>query len=199
MRAVDWPAAPDGPEEDFSTFRSAIIVHDDTDESRRRRPLWFAVKFDSSRSRLVERLLKVISLDYKLFTVEHRRPRQRSTVRSWLPGYLFVEFDPLLDAWQQLHDVPGVTAVLGRPTPLPAAGDGSVADLVARCPVRLEPTGDGLESIARGSAVRVLTGTFAGDELRTVTWSERKRVRVLVMAFNRPVEIELRTRDVEVV
>jgi transcription antitermination factor NusG len=45
---------------------------------------------------------------------------------SWLPGYLFVEFDVVRDDWGQLKRIPGVIEILGAPTPLPEgqlAGD----------------------------------------------------------------------------
>jgi len=170
-------------------------ICEDTGSDRLREPWWYAVKFDAGRSRLLERLLKLVGLEYRMFVYEYHRPRQRSTTRSWLPGYFFVEFD-VDDRWRQLHEMPGVIAVLGR---IPTTGEGSIDDLVARCPVKVEPTGDGLESVPRGSQVRILRGTFADGELRAVTWSERKRLKVRVMAFNRAMEVELRTRDVEVV
>ena len=195
MRAVWQEVAIAGL--DPGTFSPVFwpAISEITDSDRLREPWWYAVKFDAGRSKLLERLLGLVGLDYRMFVYEYRRPRQRPTTRSWLPGYFFVEFDPG-DRWQQLLSMPGVITVLGR---IPNDGEGSIEDLVARCPVKVEPTGEGLESIPRGSQVRILSGTFAGNELRAVTWSERKKLRVNMMAFNRVMEVELRTQDVEVV
>jgi hypothetical protein len=68
-------------------FRPAI--RNDVDPDRVREPWWYAVRFNHSRSRVLEPLLKVIDLNYRLFTYEHQRPRRRPTIRSWLPGYFF--------------------------------------------------------------------------------------------------------------
>jgi transcription antitermination factor NusG len=161
-----------------------------------RKPSWYAVKFDATRTRLIELLMDMIGLDYRIFIYHHQRARRRPTIRSWLPGYFFASFDANRDGWYQIPKIPGVIEILGAPTPMP---DGALEDLAERCPTHVRPAGDELESIPRGAIVRVLRGSFAGDDIKTVTWSQRKRVKVLVMAFNRPMEVELRTKDVEVV
>src|SRR4051794_29777001 len=69
-------------------FRPAI--RNDVDSDRVREPWWYAVRFNHSRSRVLEPLLKIIDLNYGLFTYEHQRPRRRPTIRSWLPGYLIL-------------------------------------------------------------------------------------------------------------
>lgn len=199
MRAWRQEGAPDGIDLGYFSPEFYSAIDDEADSDRVRELWWYVVKFDVSRSRVLERLLRIVGLKYQIFVYEHHRPRRRPTIRSWIPGYFFVEFDINRDRWRQMLDIPGVMEVLGAPTALPAHGEGSVENLVSRCPVRVNPEGDELESIPRGTTVRILRGTFAGEELRTVTWSERKRVRVLLVFFNRVIEPELRTRDVEVV
>jgi transcription antitermination factor NusG len=82
-----------------------------------------------SRSRTATK--KIIDLNYRLFTYEHQRPRRRPTIRSWLPGYFFIEFD-MHDEWYQLNRVPGVIEILQRPLEAEL-----IDDLVERLPKRV--------------------------------------------------------------
>jgi transcription antitermination factor NusG len=172
-------------------FRSAIS--EDVDIHRVREPWWHAVRFNHSRARVLEPLLGVINLNYHLFTYEFQRPRRPPTIRSWLPGYFFIEFDMLHDAWGQLNRIPGVIEILKGPLEAEL-----IEDLVNRLPKRVMPSDNECESIPRGSQVRIKSGPFAGH-MASVTWSERKRVKILMMMFGTPKEIPLRTRDVEIV
>jgi transcription antitermination factor NusG len=149
--------------------------------------------FIHSRARVLEPLLGVINLNYRLFTYEYQRPPSPPTIRSWLPGYFFIEFDMLHDAWGQLNRIPGVIEIPKRPLEAEL-----IEDLVQRLPRRVSLASNECESIPRGSQVRVKSGTFAGHTA-SVTWSERKRVKILMMAFNRPTEVGMRTGDVEIV
>jgi transcription antitermination factor NusG len=92
-----------------------------------------------------------------------------------------------------LNRVPGVIEILKRPLEAEL-----IDDLVERLPKRVSAIVTECESVPRGSTVRIKTGTFEGHTA-SVTWSERRRVKVLMMAFNRPTEVEMRTRDVEIV
>lgn len=189
MRTWRQEAPTAGAEGFFSPFHPAI--HVSADPGRVREPWWHAVRFDYTRLPVLERLLDITRLDYRLFTYRLARPRRAPVVRSWLPGYFFVEFDDR-DAWRQLNLIPGVIEVLGT-----RLASGVVDDLVARLPQRPRPEGSD-ESIPRGTTVRVLAGMFQGHSA-PVVWSERRRVKILMMMFERPTEIELRTKDVEIV
>lgn len=192
MRAWWQEEADAGSDVGFSpVFRFAIC--ENVDPGRLREPWWHAVRFDSTRYRVIERLLGILGFEYRLFTYLHHRARRAPAVRSWLPGYFFVEFDAR-DEWRQLRDIPGVIQVFDD-APISSV---IIEDLVVRL---IDPAGDPAgecESLPRGSSVKILVGTFSGRQA-VVTWSERKRVRILMMMFERPMEIEFRTRDVEAV
>jgi transcription antitermination factor NusG len=172
MRAW-WAAAGSAP---IPEFRSAIS--EDVDINRVREPWWHAVRFNHSRARVLEPLLGIINLNYRLFTYEFQRPRRPPTIRSWLPGYFFIEFDMLHDAWGQLNRIPGVIEILKRPLEAEL-----IDDLVDRLPKRVNALVSECESVPRGSPVRIKSGTFEGHTA-SVTWSERKRVKIVMMAFS---------------
>jgi transcription antitermination factor NusG len=129
-------------------FRSAIS--EDVDINRVREPWWHAVRFNHSRARVLEPLLGVINLNYRLFTYEFQRPRRPPTIRSWLPGYFFIEFDMLHDAWVQIKRIPGVIEILKRPLEAEL-----IDDLVDRLPKRVNALVSECESVPRGSTVRI--------------------------------------------
>src|SRR3954447_23147772 len=69
----------------------------------------------SERNYVRQSSIGVINLNYRLFTYEYQRPPSPPTIRSWLPGYFFIEFDMLHDAWGQLNRIPGVIEIPKRP------------------------------------------------------------------------------------
>lgn len=158
-----------------------------------RLPRWYAVRFGKINENLMLRLLNMVDLPYRIFTYQHQVARRRETTRSWLPGYMFVEFD-IHDNWGQLLRIPGVIEILGDPTPL---DEGVVEDLVDRLPKKLPKNASGTV-IAIGSTVRILDGTFRGYEAKVIV-SNETYVTVLWMMFGHLREQVLKLSDVEVV
>jgi transcription antitermination factor NusG len=102
----------------------------------------------------------LVDLPFHVFSNRYRNAQQRETIRSWLPGYLFVEFDVARDDWGQLKRIPGVIEILGAPTPLP---EGQLEELISRLPTHLERTADDAV-IPVGAEVWITAGAFAGRE-----------------------------------
>lgn len=159
-----------------------------------RRPRWYAVRFGQINEALIVRLLNLVGLPYKIFTYQHQVGRRRATTRSWLPGYMFVEFDVLLDEWRQILRIPGIIEVLGDPTPLDY---GKIEELIERLPSRL-PKNDPGADILIGSTVRILNGVFR-DHVAKVCESGPNSVKLVWMMFERVITATLRPKDVVVV
>jgi transcription antitermination factor NusG len=159
-----------------------------------REPRWYAVRFGQISEPLVLRLLDLILLPYHIFTYQHQTGRHRTTTRSWLPGYMFVEFDPS-DNWRQLLLIPGVIEVLGSPTPL---ADGVIEDLLTRLPRRL-PKNTAHTVIPVGSAVRVKDGPFSGVEAKVIEIKDDDHVCAMWMMLGALREQVFRVADLEVV
>ena len=163
-----------------------------------RRELWYVLRYDPSKERVVTRLLDLIGQRYHLFLYEQRVPRSKPVLRPWLPGgYAFVSFDAARDRWQQVYGFPGVRGILGGPTPLPEDGRGSFDDLALRCPRRL-PKPEALSALAPGTRVRVTEGPCAGQE-GVVNRSTRQDAWFVGMMFGGFVEVRVALAHVKVV
>lgn len=160
-----------------------------------REPLWYVLKYVSGKERMLTWLLDHIRLPYQHLVYKQRVKRFKEPVeRCWLPGYMFLHCDIRRDNWGQVLRMPYALEVLGEPSPLAA---GLVDDLVLRLPMRPgKPTT--FSCIAPGTRVRFRKGAFA-DRIGPVTWSERRKLKVLLMIFNRPEEIMSDVSDVEIV
>lgn len=117
------------------------------------------------------------------------------TIKPFFRGYLFARFDREVDYWRPIASTAGVRRIFGtapeRPTPVPV---GVVEALIARS----APDGiiDGrssmvrLEAILVGEKVRFLEGPFA-DLTAVCTWSNSKRVRLLMEVMGGPQTVEI--------
>lgn len=135
------------------------------------------------------------------------RRRVRGTfedvVRPYFPGYIFVRLDLDHDDWGKVYGTRGVKNMI---PPLPAkpvrVPERAMKVLFDKC------NGDWVNSenidaalskvIPIGSTVRLLKGTFAGDEVK-VAWAEGDRVKVLMSLLGAEREVKLRADDVELV
>lgn len=157
-------------------------------------PSWYVLKYVAGKDKLLLRLLDHIGLPYKHLVYSVRVPRFKEMVqRPWLPGYLFLNFD-LRDNWGQVLRMPYALEILGMPTALPP---GLVADLELRLPLKLSKP-SAFSCIAPGTQVRFKRGAFQ-NHVGPVTWSERRKLKVMLMIFNTPKEIETILSDVEIV
>lgn len=99
-------------------------------------------------------------------TVQKRRGRAVEALRPLFTSYFFVTFDPARPEWRAVNTTPGVLRLVrfgsGFPQQVPSA---LVIGLMMRCDEAgvLRPP----EDLARGDAVRVVSGPFA-DFVATV-------------------------------
>jgi transcription antitermination factor NusG len=160
-----------------------------------REPRHFVLRYRPAIEPALLRALSFLKMDYVLLSFMYRLPRSRGTARrSWFPGYLFPCFDVRLDPWTHALRAPGVTAILGNPSPI----DTDVfTDMVARCPDGLLEQ-NALTVIPAGSEVEVTDGAFKGRH-GIVAASAGDMVWVELLVFARPTRAELKTRQVMVI
>ncbi len=126
------------------------------------------------------------------------------TERPYIPGYIFVQFDPVEDNhWPTINFVRGIQTLLYSANEKPARiRDAAMAVLLDRCNgdrVKAEDIDAALSKIVPiGSVVRVVAGSFEGFTGR-VEWSDQDRVRVLLSLFGRPTKAVMLSRAVELV
>ena len=195
-------AAPDGQDgraqaEEWTPTFIPAICHDPSGnrgDGVWRNPEWFVVRFEFHGARLFTRILQMMKLDYHHLQYEHRRRHKKPTLRSWLPGYMFVQTDLVRDYWQQLYEAPHFLGMLGGPTPI---SDHEMGILVASCPFRIAKTAPEA-CIPNGAKVKVLRGSYE-NHIATVIDSDRKTATVNIWMFNQMIPVALSRRDIQVV
>lgn len=162
---------------------------------------WFTLRYIVGREVGLLRLLRYVAMPHQHLTYYHRISRREAHTRAWFPGYMFLGFDSTYDNWMQVLRMPGAIEFLGEPSPLPA---GVVEDLALRLPQKLARPSK-LSCFAPGVRVRVKSDPrsdyphpLEGHEA-TVTWADRRSVKVIAMLFNRPTEVKLDASEVETV
>ena len=160
-----------------------------------REPRHFVLRYRPAIEPALLRALSYLNVEYVLLTFQYRLPRSRGIARrNWFNGYLFPCFDVRLDPWTHVLRAPGVTAILGNPSPL----DVDVFnDMVARCPSGLLEQ-NALTVIPAGSEVEVTDGAFKGRH-GIVAASAGDLVWVELLVFARPTRAELKTRQVQII
>lgn len=138
----------------------------------------------------------------KVYTQKIVRGARTWTERPYLPGYIFIRFDPVEDVtWPTINCVRGIQTLLysahEKPAPI---RDVAMAVLLDRCNgdrVKAEDIDAALLKVVPiGSDVRVAEGPFEGF-VGKVTWSDRDRVRVVLSLFGRKTPTLLSSKDVE--
>lgn len=162
----------------------------------RRHPEHYVLRFLSTETVPLLRSLNNAKLDWHQFTFEKITKRGNTVTRSWFPSYLFLHVDIALDPWQWVYMMPGVISVLGQPRPTPVGSaimqhlhDTLNAPLQIATPeMRIPP----------GTVIRIKGGMCDGIDGRVIK-TYRRSVDAIVMMFNRPVTVNARLDDVEVV
>lgn len=128
------------------------------------------------------------------FRKTRRHARRVDTVLAPVfPGYLFVRFDKLRDAWRSINGTHGVLHLVG-PSQMPhAMPEAAMAELLARCEKGVMRCV--LPDLNPGRQVRVASGPFA-DRLATIDQlDERGRVRVLLDILGGTASIGMELHD----
>jgi len=123
------------------------------------------------------------------------------TERPYIPGYIFVRFDPSEDVhWPKINYIRGIQSLLYSASEKPAPiKDAAMAVLLDRCNgdrVKAEDLDFALSKVFLvGTDVRVVDGTFS-ELVGRVLWSDRYRVKVLLSLFGRPTNVSLLSKHV---
>lgn len=141
--------------------------------------------------------------DFGVYLPLHVDPRTRR-IGPLFPGYLFVRFDVQRDAWGVIRSTRGVggliCSVAGRPFPLPEA---VIEDFIARTSARgvvddpgPGPLPDYVTPIPSGTRVLLASGAMIGLA-GICTWSDSKRVTLLMEILGRGVRVTIPRSRVE--
>lgn len=128
-------------------------------------------------------------------TVRHAR-KTKSVLAPLFPGYLFLEIDLGVQSWRKANWIPGSIGLVkidNRPTPL----DGDFVDSV------ISALGHGgviefQNNLQVGDRVQAIGGPFDRIIGEVVSLSDKDRVKVLMEALNRKVEMTLPRKSVVV-
>ena len=128
----------------------------------------------------------------------YARPARPARVEPMFGRYFFCRFDTSDPAWRSIERLPGVDALIRRPggSGLPGVVPDSAIALIGGL---LEPNGcayprdwrsgrEYLAPVSIGSAQRALAGPFEGFE-GICTWSDSRRVKLLLSLFGRSVTV----------
>jgi transcriptional antiterminator RfaH len=140
----------------------------------------------------------------KVYSQRVVRGQRTWTERPYIPGYIFIRFDPDEDLhWPKINYVRGIQSLMyaasERPAPIK---DAAMSVLLERCNgdrVKAEDLDIALSRVIPiGAMVRVNDGAFEGFTGK-VAWSERERVKVVLSLFGRPTKLTMPTRSVALV
>jgi transcription antitermination factor NusG len=129
------------------------------------------------------------------------RGRRTWTERCYIPGYIFIRFDPVEDVhWPKINYVRGIHTLLYSASEKPAPiKDAAMAVLLDRCNgdrVKAEDIDLALSRVVPvGTMVRLEEGPLSGFVGR-VSWSARDRVRVVLSLFGRATEVAMYSKHV---
>lgn len=159
---------------------------------------WFVAHVFTGRERAAEAHLRNQGFEtfypIEIRTVRHAR-RQLTKERAFLPGYLFVRFDPAQERWRAINGTQGIKRLimqLERPVPCPR---GLVENLLASA----DENGiiDTSDRLRPGQKVVVRSGPFTDvvGTLERLDNAGRARILLDIMAGERAVRIGI--RDIE--
>lgn len=139
----------------------------------------------------------------KCYTQRIVRGARTLTERCYLPGYIFVQFDPVEDDnWPNINYVRGIQSLLYVPGFERAAPvrDAAMRVLFDRCNgdrVKAEDIDFALSRVIPiDASVRVVEGPFE-HHVGRVSWSDSDRVKVVMHLFGRATTVSLKNKAVE--
>ncbi|MBX9592559.1 MAG: hypothetical protein K2X43_24995 [Hyphomonadaceae bacterium] len=123
----------------------------------------------------------------------HRRAHKFETrLAPLFPGYVFVAFDPALQAWRSVNGTFGVRNLInhgGRPVPLP---DGFIEELRSRSDAE-DVVGAGKRDLSLGGEVRVIAGPFTNCIGTLISLDGANRVTVLLNVLSGAFKVRVPT------
>lgn len=170
---------------------------------------WFVINTHPKKEFLAAANVQAQGFQVFLPTFLYSYPRIGDRLRPLFPSYLFVNFDPDADRWFPLCHTIGVKRLFStypqmkhkkqfdgyiKPTPISAELIESLQQQVIEYPAKQPVT----PVIQPGALVKVITGHFEGKE-GVCSWSNAKRVALLLDVMNGKLEISFSRDSVEVV
>lgn len=138
----------------------------------------------------------------KYYTEQSSRGMRTWTERCYVPGYIFVRFDPEVDEhWPNINFARGIRTLLYSSAEKPAPIRDVVMNvLIDRCNgdrVKAEELDAALSRVFPvGSTVRVVAGALEGHVAKVV-WSAEDRLKIMLSVFGRATKVSLSSRSVE--
>jgi transcriptional antiterminator NusG len=150
------------------------------------------------RLNLGDNIKQVLIPTEKVFEMRNGKKRQRE--RSFLPGYVLVEVERVLEVVSPVKDVPGVIGFLGaekgkEPVPLRKS---EVNKILGKVDEMNEMGEMPEEPFIKGEPVKVMAGPFNGfNGVIEEVYEDKKKLKVVVKIFGRNTPIELNYYQVE--
>ncbi len=171
---------------------------------------WYVIQsysgMENAAKTNLERRIKSMNMENYIFRVlipetirteKKKNGEIKEIVEKQFPGYVFVDMIVTDESWFVVRNTPMVTGFLGssgggaKPVPL---SNEEIIPILKSCGVTLE-----VESKFQiGDKVRVLTGTFAGQEATVEEVDiEKQEVTILVDFFGRQTPTEISFDEIE--
>lgn len=156
---------------------------------------WYVAQVETHKAVMAERF--VTQLGYDVFnpkvrkTHHYAKQRARSSVRSYVPGYMFVNFEKDDGCWPLINDQPGVRTIMysGPETPAPVR-DEALVPLMSMCSNGYVDEVEADRFLFRvGGLAKVIEGPFSGF-IGPVKEATYERLKVLLTVFARPTLIQ---------
>lgn len=166
---------------------------------------WYVAQTEPFKGMVAEReivgRLGLVVFNPKIRTVYRSlKKRDRETIRPYVPGYLFVQFDVCVEGWERINKQRGVRSLMYAASEVPArVKDEALLPLMAMCldGFLIEEEADSF-LFKVGSTARAMEGPFAGFSGK-VERSSLERVTVMIDIFGRPVPVDGRPAMFELV
>ena len=168
---------------------------------------WHVARTKNFSEMIAEKALRdkgFSSFNPKCYTERFTRGRRVLTERCYIPGYIFIQFDPVEQPnWPSINYTRGIHSLLYMgPEKAAPIRDSAMNIILDRCNgdrVKAEDIDFAISKIIPvGANVKIVDGPFAGFE-GPVKWSDGQRIKVLLSLFGRPMQTGFKSKHVELV
>lgn len=165
---------------------------------------WYAAEVHNHRLS-VDHLTRqgIVTFDPKIKTERMSRGRRVQSIRQYIPGYVFVQFDVEAQAWRFINSTVGVKRLISAgeiPVRIP---DNSMGLLLERCcdgfvddPAELDRA---LLIVGKGDELRVIDGPFSGFHATATRKQLGDKVWLSLSIFGRQTLTMLPRKSVEII
>ncbi len=132
-------------------------------------------------------------------TVEIKDAKRKEGSRNFMPGYVFVQMDPVSDLFKTIQEIKGVSGFAGTgDTPVPLS-DEEIANILNLIEDKKDKPKAEIK-FRKGDKVKVIEGAFANFQgtVEDIDF-EKARLRVMVSIFGRATPVDLNVLEVEAI